>query len=86
MTSNDGETRIYVNWGRLRPTTVQGWLRLVAGILLAVCILVLVAAVASTLLVIALIAATLSGAWWMLSRLFRGRNQTLIASRNDQDA
>jgi hypothetical protein len=86
MTSHDGETRIYINWSRLRPVTVQGWLRVLAGIVLAVCIIVLVAAIASTLLVIALVAATLSGAWWMLRRLFGGRNQTLIPSRNDQDA
>jgi hypothetical protein len=86
MTNRDGETRIYINWSRLRPVTVQGWLRVLAGIVLAVGIIVLVAAIASTLLVIALVAATLSGAWWMLRRLFGGRNQILISSRNDQDA
>ncbi|MBU6156899.1 MAG: hypothetical protein KJS87_08195 [Alphaproteobacteria bacterium] len=86
MTHHDGDTRIYINWRRLRPVTLRGWLSVLASIVLAVCVIVLVAAIASTLLVVALVAALLSGAWWAVQRLFRGRDRAPVPYRNDDDA
>jgi ascorbate-specific PTS system EIIC-type component UlaA len=82
MTHHDGDTRIYINWRRLRPVTLRGWLTVLASIVLAVCVIVLVAAIASTLLVVALVA----GAWWSVQRLFRGRDRAPVPYRNDDDA
>jgi Flp pilus assembly protein TadB len=88
MTSNDDQTRIYIDWQRARPVTLRGWLAVLGAMILTVCVIVLVAAIASTLLVIALIIATLSAGWWMVQRLFRGRSddRTIIIYRNDNDA
>lgn len=86
MTHHDGETRIYIDWRRLRPVTLRGWLTVLASIVVAVCIIMLVAAIASTLLVIALVAALVSAAWWSLQRLFRGSDRAVAPYRNDDDA
>lgn len=65
--------RVYINWDRARPTTLRGWLAAVAVVALGIAVFALVAVLASTLFVVAVVVGLISAVTWYISNLFRRR-------------
>jgi heme A synthase len=86
MRQPDNGTRIYVNWERVRPRTLRGWATAFAFVVVAILMLALFAAIASTLLVIAAVIAVFSTVTWFVSSLFRRRSRDVVPYRENIDA
>lgn len=78
--------RIYVNWSSVRPRTLRGWLTLIGYGVVAIALIVLIAAIASTLLAIMLVVALISAVWWFVASLFARRNRNVVPYQGDHDA
>lgn len=78
--------RIYINWSRVRPKSMRGWLTLIGYGVVAIALIVLIAAIASTLLAIMLVVALVSAVWWFLTGLFTRRSRDVQPYRGDTDA
>jgi len=86
MTQPDNGTRIYINWERIRPRTARGWVSAFVFVIVAMMVLALFAAIASTLLVIAAVIAVFSTVTWFVSSLFRRRSRDVVPYRENIDA
>ena len=78
--------RIYINWSSLRPTTLRGWLTLIGYGVVAIALIVLIAAIASTLLAIMLVVTLVSGMWWLFASLFTRRSRDVAPYQRNHDA
>jgi MFS superfamily sulfate permease-like transporter len=78
--------RIYVNWARVRPTSLRGWLLAACWLVVAVAVIALIMAVASTLFVIGIVVSIVSAIIWFISSLFQRRGRDVIRYQDDRDA
>lgn len=86
MNRQDNGTRIYINWDRLRPRTLRGWMAAFAFVLVAIFVSALFAAIASTLLIITAVIAVFSTVTWFVGSLFRRRSRDVVPYRENYDA
>jgi hypothetical protein len=78
--------RIYINWARVRPTSLRGWLLAVCWLVVVLAVVALIMAVASTLFIIGIVVSIVSATIWFISSLFQRRGRDVIPYRDDQDA
>ena len=86
MTHPYDRPRIYINWERVRPATWQDWLRAFVWLTIAIAVLALIMAVASTLFIIGIVVSIVSATVWFISSLFQRRGRDVIPYQDDQDA
>jgi len=72
MTNPYERPRVYVNWERVRPAGWRGWVAAIGFLAVGIAVLALIAIVASTLFVIALVVGAGAAAAWFIGNLFRG--------------
>jgi MFS superfamily sulfate permease-like transporter len=78
--------RIYINWARVRPATWRDWLLAFCWLTIALAVLALVFAVASTLFIIGIVVSIVSAAVWFISSLFQRRDRNVIPYQDDDYA
>jgi uncharacterized membrane protein YccF (DUF307 family) len=78
--------RIYINWARVRPTSLRGWLLAAFWLVVALAIVALIMAVASTLFIIGIVVSIVSATVWFISSLFQRRGRDVIPYQDDRDA
>lgn len=74
MTDPRDMPRITINWDHARPRTWQGWVAAVALVAFGIAAFALIAVVASTLFVIALVVGAGAAASYFIGNLFRRRS------------
>ena len=77
--------RVTINWERVRPVGWRGWIAAAGFLAVAVAVLALIAIVASTLLVVALIVGLGSAAAWLIGSLFRRKGREVGPYRGNWD-
>jgi hypothetical protein len=77
--------RVSINWHYLRPKGWRGWIAAAGFLAVAVAVLALIAVVASTLLVIALIVGLGSAAAYFIGNLFRRKGREVGPYRGNWD-
>ena len=75
--------RIYINWARVRPATWRDWILAVCWIAVAITILALVMAVASTLIIIGIVVSLVSATVWFIGNIFQRRGRRDVTPYQD---
>jgi hypothetical protein len=84
--SYDDRPRIMINWNAVRPKGWRGWLTAAGVAAAALGVLALIAIVASTLLIIALIVGAGSAIAFFVGNLFRRKGRDVGPYRGNYDA
>ena len=82
----DDLPRVSINWSYFRPKSWRDWLAAAGFLAVAVAALALIAVVASTLLIVALIVGVGSAAAWFIGNLFRRKGRDVGPYRGNYDA
>ena len=86
MTDPYDRPRIYINWQQVRPNSWRAWLVAIGFVALAIAVLALVAVIASTLFVVAVVVGLASALAWFVGNLFRRRSREIGPYRGNHDA
>ncbi|MEQ1753053.1 MAG: hypothetical protein ABL973_02850 [Micropepsaceae bacterium] len=86
MTDSHDRPRIYINWARVRPATWRDWVVAVCWLAVAIAVLALIMAVASTLFIIGIIVSIVSAAVWFIGNIFQRRGRDVTPYQGDPDA
>lgn len=78
--------RIYINWSAIRPATWRDWMRVVILAALGIAALALIAVLASTLLVAAIIVGAGAAIYLFIVNLFRRPGRNLSRYQGNPDA
>ena len=77
--------RVTINWAQFQPRGWRAWIAAAGFLAVAVAVLALIAIVASTLLVVALIVGIASAAAWFIGNLFRRKGREVGQYRGNWD-
>ncbi|NOT42021.1 MAG: hypothetical protein HOP13_16195 [Alphaproteobacteria bacterium] len=77
--------RVTINWAQFRPRGWRGWIAAAGFLAVAIAVLALIAIIASTLLVVALIVGLGSAAAFFIGNLFRGKKREVGPYRGNWD-
>jgi hypothetical protein len=77
--------RVYINWAQFKPRGWRGWIAAAGFLAVAIAVLALIAIVASTLLVVALVVGLGSAAAFLIGNLFRGKKREVGPYRGNWD-
>ncbi len=77
--------RVTINWTQFRPQGWRGWIAAAGFLAIAIAVLALIAIIASTLLVVALIVGIGSAAAWFIGNLFRRKGREVGPYRGNWD-
>ncbi|MFM9864526.1 MAG: hypothetical protein ACKVRO_13055 [Micropepsaceae bacterium] len=77
--------RVTINWAQFRPQGWRGWITAAGFLAVAIAVLALIAIIASTLLVVALIVGLGSAAAFFIGNLFRGKKREVGPYRGNWD-
>jgi len=78
--------RVTINWAHFRPQGWRGWIAAAGFLAVAVAVLALIAIIASTLFVVALVVGAGSAAVWFVGNLFRRKGREVGPYRGNYDA
>ena len=77
--------RVTINWAHFKPRGWRGWLSVAGFLAVAVAVLALIAIVASTLLIVALIVGAGSAVVWFFGNLFRRKGREVGPYKGNWD-